>query len=256
MKPVSLVLATLLVTPVLAAAQARPVAAAEDAAAKGAAILKVADERAAAFPNQSYTASMDVKKGGKVTKTLVFTMVMKDLEKQLISFTAPGDVAGMKILMEDADTLYMYSPEFKKVRRIAAHTQSQGFLGSEFTPEDMKLSKLSTLFDAELIGKTGTETTLVLTPKREEVTSYAKIEIVIDSKVGGITKLRYIDGSGSAVREQVRGGWVKHKGAQMPTEISMKNLKTGDETVIRLSEIDVDTVIADDIFSRRTLMRG
>ncbi|MFY0541284.1 hypothetical protein [Nannocystis pusilla] len=36
----------------------------------------------------------------------------------------------------------------------------------------------------------------------------------------------------------------------------MKNLKTGDETVINLSEIDVKTPVSDDLFSRRTLMRG
>ena len=256
MKPACLLLATLLVAP-LALGPARTAVAAEDAAAsKGAAILKVADERAAAFPNQTYVASMKLFKGGKETKTMVFNMVMKDLEKQYINFTAPGDVAGMKVLMTDADTIYIYSPEFQKVRRVAAHTQNQGFLGSEFTPEDMKLTKLGASFDAVLVGKTGNETTLTLTPKREGITSYAKLEIVIDSTVGGITKIRYIDGSGNAVREQIRGGWTKHEGTLMPTEIRMKNLKTGDETVITLSQIDVKTPIADDIFSRRTLLRG
>lgn len=258
MKPAFVLFATLLVAP-LALGPARTAVAAEDAAAsKGAAILKVADERAAAFPNQTYVASMKLLKGkeGKETKTMVFNMVMKDLEKQYIHFTAPGDVAGMKVLMTDADTIYIYSPEFQKVRRVAAHTQNQGFLGSEFTPEDMKLSRLAPSFDAALVGKTGNETTLTLTPKREGVTSYAKLEIVIDSTVGGITKIRYIDGSGNAVREQTRGGWTKHEGTMMPTEIRMKNLKTGDETVITLSQIDVKTPIADDIFSRRTLLRG
>ena len=36
----------------------------------------------------------------------------------------------------------------------------------------------------------------------------------------------------------------------------MKNLKTGDETVIEMTNIDVKTEISDDIFSRRTLLRG
>ncbi|MEZ4450999.1 MAG: outer membrane lipoprotein-sorting protein [Nannocystaceae bacterium] len=258
MKPVALLLASLLVAP-LALGPARSAVAAEasDAASMGARILQVADQRAAAFPNQSYEASMALlNKDGGVKKTMVFTMVMKDLEKQYINFIAPGDVAGMKVLMEDADTIYIYSPEFQKVRRVAAHTQNQGFLGSEFTPEDMKLAKLSPSFDAVLVGKTGDETTLTLTPKKEGVTSYAKLEIVIDSKVGGITKIRYIDGSGKAVREQTRGGWKLYEGTQIPTEIRMKNLKTGDETVITLSKMDVKTPISDDIFSRRTLLRG
>lgn len=256
MKSVSLLVATLLLTPVLAVSQARPVAAAEDPAVLGAKILKKADELASAFPNQTYVARMKVKKGGEVKKTLAFQMVMKDLEKQFITFTEPGDVAGMKILMTDSDSIFMYSPEFQKVRKIAAHAQNQGFLGSEFTPEDMKLAKLSTLFDAEFAGKEGTETTLILRPKTPEASSYAMLKIVIDSKVGGITTITYFDGSGEPVRKQIRDEWQKHKGAHFPTRIVMKNLKTGDETVIHLSEIDVDTVISDDIFSRRTLMRG
>ncbi len=255
MKLASLLLATLLAAPLSLSAVA-PAGAAENSAALGAKILQVADKKASAYPNQSYTASMTIFKGGTKTKTMVFDMKMKDLEKQYIHFTKPGDVAGMKVLMTDADTIYIYTPEFKKVRRVAAHTQSQGFLGSEFSPEDMKLAKLSEAFDAEVLGKKGSETTLALTPKRADVTSYAKLEIVIDSKVGGITTIRYIDGSGKAVRVQTRGQWKAAGKAKIPTRITMKNLKTGDETVIEMTNIDVKTEISDDIFSRRTLLRG
>jgi len=255
MKLASFFLATLLAAP-LSLSVAAPADAAEDSAALGAKILKVADSKAAAYPNQSYTANMTIFKGGKQTKTMVFEMKMKDLEKQYINFTAPGDVAGMKVLMTDADTIYIYTPEFKKVRRVAAHTQSQGFLGSEFSPEDMKLAKLGEAFNAEVLGKSGTETTLALTPKRDGVTSYEKLEIVIDSKVGGITTIRYIDGSGKAVRVQTRSQWKSAGKTKIPTQIKMKNLKTGDETVIEMTNMDVKSEIADDIFSRRTLLRG
>ncbi len=255
MKLASLLLATLLVAP-LSLSVAAPADAAEDAAALGGKILQVADKKASAYPNQSYTANMTIFKGGKKTKTMVFEMKMKDLEKQYINFTAPGDVAGMKVLMTDADTIYVYTPEFQKVRRVAAHTQNQGFLGSEFSPEDMKLAKLSEAFNAEVLGKSGTETTLALTPKRDGISSYRKLEIVIDSKVGGITTIRYIDGSDKAVRVQTRSEWKAAGKAKIPTKITMKNLKTGDETVIDMTNIDVKSEIADDIFSRRTLLRG
>ncbi|MEZ4385046.1 MAG: outer membrane lipoprotein-sorting protein [Nannocystaceae bacterium] len=256
MKPVSLLIATLLVAPLSLSAVAPAAHAGEDTADLGAKILDHADKKAAAYPNQSYTATMTLFKGGDATKTMVFDMKMKDLEKQYINFTKPGDVAGMKVLMTDADTIYIYTPEFQKVRRVAAHTQNQGFLGSEFAPEDMKLAKLGSKFNAEVVGKKGSETTLILTPKREDVSSFAKLEIVIDATVGGITKIRYIDGSGNAVREQVRRDWKSAGKAKIPTKITMKNLKTGDETVIEMTNIDVKTEISDDIFSRRTLLRG
>lgn len=256
MKPFHLLLATVLALPAAMVAQPQVAAAADDAFSKGAAILKVADERAAKFQDQTYTATMEIFKGGNLRQTMVFKMQMKALEKQFIQFTAPGDVAGMKILMEDRNTIYIYSPEFQKVRRVAAHMQNQGFLGSEFTAEDMVLAKLSPDFDAELIGKTGDETKLVLKPKPGVSSSYSKLEVFIDSKVGGISRIHYFDGAGNHTRTQSREAWVPMEGFQIPTKIRMKNLKTGDETVINLSEMDYQTPISDDLFSRRTLMRG
>ncbi len=177
MKSVHVLLATILALPATMLVEPQTATAAEDAFSKGAAILKVSDERAAKYPDQTYVATMKIFKGGKeeARQTMVFKMSMKGLEKQFITFTAPGDVAGMKILMEDRDTIYIYSPEFQKVRRVAAHMQNQGFLGSEFTPEDMVLAKLSPSFDAELIGKTGDETKLVLKPKQGVSSSFSKL---------------------------------------------------------------------------------
>ena len=252
MKPVSFLLATVLATSGVMLAPSQSV----EAAVTGADVLTKLDSLAIRFPDQTYKATMEIYKGGNLRTTMVFSMQMKNLEKQFIHFTAPGDVAGMKILMEDRDTIYMYSPEFQKVRRVAAHMQNQGFLGSEFTPEDMVLAKLSTSFDAELIGKTGDETKLVLKPKQGVSSSFSKLEIFIDSKVGGITRIAYFDGSGNHVRTQTREDWTAFEGGQIPTKIKMKNEKTGDVTVIHLSELDVKTPVPDDLFSRRTLMRG
>ena len=223
-------------------------------AADGAAVLKKLDQDAQAFDDISYVSTMEIWKGGSKKKELQFDMTMKGLDKQFISFTAPGDVAGMKILMV-GDSLWMYSPEFQKVRMIAAHAQSQGFLGSEFTPEDMVMTGLAKHFDAEIGGKSGNETSLTLKPKPDFQSSYSKLEIVIDSSKGGVTKITYFDGSGTAVREQTRGGWAKISGKSMPTEIKMKNLKTGAETIIKLSDIKVNQGVEDDLFSKRTLLR-
>jgi outer membrane lipoprotein-sorting protein len=258
MKPASFLLAVFVATSGLTLAHSQPVSAAEDAVTKGGSILRVVDDRAARFPDQTYTATMEIFKRGEseASSKMVFSMSMKNLEKQLITFTDPGDVAGMKILMEDRDTIYMYSPEFKKVRRVAAHMQNQGFLGSEFTAEDMVMSKLSPGFDAELVGKKGTETQLNLKPKAGITSSFSKLELFIDSAVGGVTRIHYFDGAGNHVRTQVREAWTKFEDTQIPTKIRMKNVKTKDETVITLTGIDVKTAVPDDLFSRRTLMRG
>jgi outer membrane lipoprotein-sorting protein len=186
----------------------------------------------------------------------VFEATMKGLEKQMIEFTEPGDVAGMKVLMQDAKTLYVYMPEFKKVRRVAAHAMNQGFLGSNFTYEDMTQVQLSPFFNAELDGQKGKETTLTLTPKEGVDVSWSKVEITIDKTKGGVTKLVYFDAAGKAVREQTRTEWVKVKGTMVPTKISMLNLKTGDLTVVTRKDIQVNQGVDESTFSRRQLLRG
>lgn len=219
-------------------------------------VLAEIDRRAAVFADQQYDATMTIFKGGELKKTLEFKMVMKGLDKQFITFTAPGDVAGMKVLLEGADNLHVYTPEFKKVRKVAAHMQGQGFMGSAFTYEDQTRIKLSPYFDAELVSKEGSETTLKLTPKEGVISSYPRIDLVIDGSKGGVTKLRYFDGSGTHVRTQLREDWVKIDGELMPTKISMSDLKAGDTTVIQLSNVVVNQGVSDDVFSRRMLLRG
>lgn len=232
-------------------------AAAAATAVDGNAILAAADARAAKVGDSSYVAAMEVHRGGKAWKKLDLEIQVKGNGiKQLVHFTGPGDVAGMKVLMVDQDTVFVYSPEFKKVRRIAAHMQNQGFMGSTFTYEDMKHARLAPLFDAKLEGKKGSETTLALTPKAGVESSFARIEVVIDAKVGGITTVRYYDASGTKVREQQRRAWKKIKGIRVPTELSMEDLKTGDKTIIRLRDLKVRLSLPDSAFSRRMLMRG
>lgn len=219
-------------------------------------ILAEVDRRASVFEDQVYHAEMEVFKAGTLNKTLVFDAKMKGLDKQFLTFTAPGDIAGMKVLMQDAETLYIYTPEFKKVRRVAAHMQNQGFLGSAFTYEDMTLTLLAPYYDAELAGREGSETTLNLTLKEGKKLSFPRLEVVIDGTKGGVTKIRYFDGADKMVRQQLRDDWVKIEGELMPTKITMSDLKSGDSSVIRISDVQVNTGVEDDLFSRRMLLRG
>ncbi len=236
-------------------AAAAPVPAAAMAPASANKILAEIDRRANAFKDQQYTASMKIMKGGELSKTLTFESKMQGLQKQYIHFTAPGDVAGMKILMQDTKTLYVYLPEFKKVRRVAAHAMAQGFLGGEFTYQDMTEVLLAAFYDAAVGGREGTKTTLQLTPKEGNESGWSRIDVVIDSTKGGVTEMRYYDGAGNHVRTQSREDWKKVGGELMPTKVSMANLKTGDTTVIELTDVRVNEGVDDGLFSRRQLLR-
>ena len=219
-------------------------------------VLKMVDSKAQVFEDASYDATMKIKKGDQVVKTLMFEMTMKGLDLQLINFTSPGDVAGMKVLMTDPASIWTYQPEFKKVRKIAAHMQKQGFLGSHFRAEDMTLAHFADRFDASIIGQEGKQTTLELTPKAGVEATFAKLQLVIDAGVGGVTIIRYLDSAGTVEREQRREDWKKIAGKPFPMRIVMEDKKAGESTVIELSNIKVNQGVSDELFSRRTLLRG
>ena len=111
-------------------------------------------------------------------------------------------------------------------------------------------------FNAELQGKKGNETTLVLKVKDGVKSTYPRVDVVIDGTKGGVTVLRYYDKADKLVREQHRDDWKKVGGKSIPTKISMLNLKTGDMTVITLSDIEANVDVDDSVFSRRELLRG
>lgn len=94
-------------------------------------------------------------------------------------YEAKGGSAAGTLLLCSKDGVFMYTPAFKKVRKVAANEQQQGFLGSAFTIGDMCTPSLSPWYEASL-SKAGA---LVLEPKSEAKKAGApKLELVLDAK--------------------------------------------------------------------------
>jgi hypothetical protein len=83
-------------------------------------------------------------KGGK-QRSLAFDAKSRQhvppLTKSLITFRAPADVAGMKFLQiqnpEADDERFLYAPEMKRSRRIAASNRNESFMGTDFSYADL-----------------------------------------------------------------------------------------------------------------------
>ena len=69
--------------------------------------------------------------------------------KRLVEFTS-GESKGMSVLVEDRDTVYVYLPGFRKVRRVATSEMSQPMVGSDLSSEDMATASWTTVYDASL----------------------------------------------------------------------------------------------------------
>lgn len=125
-------------------------------------IMKKADEVPEPKTSSS-TATLTIhsKKGSdRIREVIMKSKGYGDVEKQIIVFTTPKDVAGTGYLMFDYDDddkdsdSWLYMPAMKKTRRIASSgSESDGsFMGTDFTYRDMGDRSLNK-YDYTLLGE-------------------------------------------------------------------------------------------------------
>ena len=125
-------------------------------------IMKKADEVPAPVTSSS-TATLTIhsKKGSdRIREVIMKSKDYGEVEKSIIVFTTPKDVAGTGYLMfdyeddnKDSDN-WLYLPAMKKTRRIASSgSESEGsFMGTDFTYQDMGDRSLNK-YDYKLLGE-------------------------------------------------------------------------------------------------------
>ncbi len=118
--------------------------------------------------NKAKTLSFDYeitnKEAGKDPRALAMKLLIKG-EKRYEEFSAPADMKGTKVLILSPTQMYVYLPAFGKIRRIAAHTKEQSFLGLTFSQDDLATTAFGPQYTAAVASQTATDWKLVLTPK-------------------------------------------------------------------------------------------
>ena len=82
---------------------------------------------------------INLKKDRKKTKEM-FSITTDDGNKMLLFFKTPKRDKGvgfLKVETEDSDKLSLFIPKLKKIRRISSSNQSDSFMGSDLSFEDL-----------------------------------------------------------------------------------------------------------------------
>jgi outer membrane lipoprotein-sorting protein len=175
---------------------------------------------------------------------------------RLIRFQAPAEVKGVSFLSRGESEMYIFMPDFGKVRRIASHTKNESFMGSDFSYDDMGSGKLVEKYDARILKKEGDLVTLELTPQNGADADVKRRVMVVDTRYFIAVKGESYDANGKVVKEtvqedikQVSGHWLAHR-------ITAKSPKEGSSTVLELSETRFDVGLKEDDFSQRAMKRS
>jgi outer membrane lipoprotein-sorting protein len=219
-------------------------------------ILTKVDAAMADSKDQVSTLKMVLEDAEGKTKERQLWVQQKGTQLRMMKFLSPAEVKGVGFLTLSDDEMYLYMPEFGKVRRIASHLKNDTFMGTDFSYGDMGSTSYATKYDAKLLAKDAAQATLELTPKKGQESPYGKLILVVNLERHQPVRVEHLDKAGQPWKvmeysrvEQIGGRWV-------PRAISMRDLKKKHATRMEMADIQFDTGLKDSDFSQRMLKRA
>ena len=200
-------------------------------------------------------ATMVISQGGRRIEK---TMVMYSMEKDaLVEFTNTAD-RGSKFLKRD-DNLWMFFPDAEEIIKISGHMLEQGFMGSDFSYQDMMESdKLTELYTFTLLEEESfndrpcyvLEATAV---PGQKVSYYRRVTWIDKERFVGLKEELFTE-SGRLLKvsevqdiEEIQGRWL-------PVESIMENkLRKDTYTQFIINEIDLNPELDANLFSLQSL---
>lgn len=219
------------------------------------AILEKSDSVLNAPTDMSATSTMTItaKNGSQSTRTM--QLFQKGTNKRLVRFLSPADQKGVAFLSLANDNQILYLPAFKKTRKIASHVKNTRFAGTDFTYEDLEPKRYADKWNPVLLGKSGGEYKLALTPKEGTKSDYSKLELTIKSDTYFPVEVVLYNKKGVASKRLTVSEVANNKGFLIAKKSEMKDLLSGSSTQIVLQQVEINSNLKDDIFTERNLMK-
>lgn len=256
---------TALLAPGLALAQnAVPPPTAPSAPAAGAtasgesadALLARIDKQATSFKDAIFHFKMRIKDAN--VREIEFKTWQKGTQKRLVRFLAPGDIAGMGILVENPTTMYALLPAFgNRVRRLGAHQMNQSFMGSDLSSDDMSQIELVPFYAPKAVGVEGTQTILELNARPGKPVQTPRIKMWVETVTAQVTKLEYYDASGKKLRTQERSDYKKDGATHYSPGkmVFTDHVRNNHQTELILLDSETDKGLSDDMFKQSALAK-
>ena len=186
-----------------------------------------------------------------------------EVEKKIMVFTSPRDVEGTAFMNwsyenQTDDDQWLYMPALGKIRRISGGDQSDRFMGSDFTYEDLGERGLdedqhTRLRTEELEGK---ECYVVKNDPKKQDYMYSKtITWVAKDEWIGLKK-EFYDPQGNLLKILRVEEYREIDGILTVTESEMHNVQQEHKTIVQLDSVEYDTGIPERKFTQRTMKRG
>lgn len=200
-------------------------------------------------------ATMIISQGGRRIEK---SMVMYSMEKDgLVEFTNPAD-RGTKYLKRD-DNLWMLFPDAEDIVKISGHMLEQGFMGSDFSYQDMmesdKLTELYTfaLLEEDTFNDRPCYVLEAIAVPGQKVSYYRRVSWIDKERFIGLKEELYAE-SGRLLKtseveeiEQIDNRWL-------PVKMVMENkLRRDTYTRFIINKIELNPELDESMFSLQSL---
>jgi outer membrane lipoprotein-sorting protein len=176
-------------------------------------------------------------------------------ERALTRVIAPPRDAGQAFLSQ-GDNLFIYNPRLRRVLRLPPSGQSDSFLGSDISYNDLAGDDLRQFYTPSVLSQDAVSVTLELTPTANAPTPYGKLELRAEKPTLAPTRIVYYDQRGSAVKENLLSNYAEVEGRAIPQRFEVRDLlEEGSHTVLVWEDAEFGVTIPEACFSERALER-
>lgn len=216
--------------------------------------LKVLDDAMTVAKDQFNQYDCITREPDGEESSMSFKVQNKGAEWRRIEILAPADAKGMRILIRSFTQIYVYLPAHKKVRRVASHVRSRGFMGTTMSFDEMAIATYQPYFTANLLEETDTHWVIETIRKEGADYPYPRLEIEIVKEHGQASAIRYYNDKGVKLKTETRIDYVCQKKVCSPKKIKMvDHIAGGKWTKLTRAKWKVNTGVKDSFFTVRSL---
>lgn len=193
------------------------------------------------------------------------TIKTKGDNKGLVKFLAPGDVKDTALLTREEngnENMWLYLPSIGNVNKIASHSKSGNFMGTDFSYNDIDMvggSNYKNDYNSELIGeeKINGDLCYKLTavPTKESI-NYSEMKMWVRKDDFMPLKLKFYDSDGNLHKRMINKNYRNIDSHLTPETITMEDVQKGSKTILKLKEVKYNVELPDSIFTTRYLTRN
>lgn len=221
----------------------------------GDAVLGKVDNATNRHKSLELTYTMTTQEPGKSQTAMKIRVRMKGI-KQFTEISAPPDMKGTKVLSHSPTKMWIYMPQFRKIRRVASHMTEDSFLGTAFAANDMNPARYLKRYEAKVLSQNGSMYELELSPRGGKKATYGKIVMTVEKKRMLPTDFKYYGKAGKHLKTEERRDYRCEKGICQANRMKMTHLaKGGLWSELTLSTMTVNPKLPKRLFSKRNLQR-